>query len=194
MCGSLWDCIGHCDIQIFSQRAKPDRGGMQYTSTLSLSLRICNGAPIAFSSTVEVSLACHRCVRANRTIILNESAAAEHFGRSIGRGDHPFDGRITGFRMDRQMDVGDTDRVEASYYLSYEFQPFTDLKYPELLISPQPTWGRVHFTISCPCGRRSELSTQTNLIRPWRASCDCRRTLYVENEQVILFSKALPGT
>ena len=140
-----------------------------------------------FSPKVEVSLACHGCCRADRTIVLSESAPAEHFGKAVGYDGHPFDGRVVSFSSERAADL-----ITARYRLSYDFEPFTDAKYPDQRVSPQPTWGRIHFTIRCTCGRSVETSTQTNLVRPRRVCCQCGQTLLTEDEQVILFSDAQP--
>lgn len=145
---------------------------------------------MAFSRIVEASLACHRCCRADRTIVLSDSVAAEHFDKAV---NHPFDGRVVTFTSERVADSDDTELVTARYRLSYEFQSFVDAKYPERLVSPQPAWGRIHFTIDCTCGRAAETFTQTNLVRPRRVRCECGRILLVEHEQGVLFSEALPA-
>jgi hypothetical protein len=164
---------------------------MRYTSTLTVPLQISKGAAITFSPVVEVSLACHGCCRANRTIFLSESAPAEHFG-NINYDGHTFDGRIVGFSSDRAPAGDDADLITARYCLNYDFQPFTDAKYPERQVSPHPTWGRIHFTIRCTCDRSVEGSTQSNLVRPRRVRCQCGQILLSEYEQVILFSEAQP--
>jgi hypothetical protein len=163
---------------------------MRYTSTLTVPLQVSKGAAVTFSPLVEASLACHGCCRADRTIILSDSAPAEHFGPAIGYDGHPFYGRVVNFSSDTTSHDHDADLITARFRLSYDFQPFTDAKYPERAVSPQPTWGRVRFTIRCTCGRSVETYTQTNLVRPRRVRCECGQILLVEHEQVVLFSEA----
>jgi len=162
---------------------------MFYTCTLSIPLLICRGASVAFSPIVEVSLACHQCRRADRTIVLGDSPEAEHWGRAA---DHHFHGRVAAFHTEPPRPSGDGFIITASFRLEYEFEPFEDIKYPARVVSPQPTWGRVHLAITCPCGRVRETSTQTNIVRPRDVRCECGQILLVEQEQVILFSKPEP--
>jgi hypothetical protein len=162
---------------------------MRYTSTLTVPLQISKGAAATFLPWVEVSLACSGGRRADRTIILRENVPAEHFGGDV---DHSFDGRVASCNSNRASAGDDVDLVTAQYRLSYDFQPFTDAKYPDRKVSPQPIWGRIHFTLGCVCGQSTETSTQTNLVRPRRVHSHCGQILLVEHEQVILFSEARP--
>lgn len=152
------------------------------------------GVAVTFATAVEVSLACQRCCRADRTIVLSESSPAAHFGRALGYDGHAFDGCILAFGSDTAPSEHDTDLVTVRYELTYDFQPFTDAKYPERRVSPQPTWGRVHMQVVCLCGRSIDTYTQTNLVRPRRVQCPCGQLLMREDEQVILFSDARPGS
>jgi hypothetical protein len=159
---------------------------MFYTCTLTTPLQISRGVSIVFSPVIEVSLACHRCRRAGRTIVLGDSPEAQHWG---GATNHAFHGRVAAFHTEPPRSDGDGFVITASFRLEYEFEPFEDSKYPAHVVSPLPTWGRVHLSITCPCARVRETSTQTNIVRPRNVRCECGQILLVEREQVILFSK-----
>jgi hypothetical protein len=104
---------------------------------------------------------------------------------------HPFNGRVVALQSEPPRAVGDHDIITGSYCLEYEFEPFVDAKYPGRSVSPRPTWARISFAITCPCGQTSERSTQTNIVRPWTVRCQCGQTLFVEDQPVPIFSDAV---
>jgi len=106
---------------------------MHYTTTLQVPLQILKGATVTFSPSVEVMLACQQCVRADRTMILSLSAPAQHFGPPLGYDGHPFDGRVLSLSTDTLSTEPDSDLITARFQLSFDFQPFTDAKYPDEL-------------------------------------------------------------
>jgi hypothetical protein len=167
---------------------------MHYRCILSSPLHIAKGTSVTFSPTVEVSLACYKCRRAGRTILLSTAAPAAHFGRPADQEDvHTFDGRVVNMAAEQTIGTGETDLVTATYQLEFEFQPFEDAKHPGRVVSPQPTWGRIHMQFRCPCGCVTDTFTQTNLVRPRKERCECSRLLLVEDTQTILFSEATPA-
>ena len=71
------------------------------------------------------------------------------------------------------------------YRVEYEYQPFTDRKYPERESSEGPGWGRIRFAVTCPeCSRTRECSTQNNIVRPFVTVCECGRVLYKEKTEL----------
>lgn len=162
---------------------------MFYVCTLKVLLNVCRGARVDFSPVVEVSLACHRCRRTDRTIILRDSLQAEHWGMTA---DHSFLGRVAALHTDTAPVDDDSILIVAHFRLEYEFEQFEDAKDSTSVVSPHPRWARIRFTLICPCGKTREAFTQTNLTRPRDVRCECGKILLVEQDQVILFSKASP--
>jgi hypothetical protein len=162
---------------------------MNYACTLTVPLEVHPEASVIFSRSIELSLDFHLCRRADRTFLLTDSSNAEHFDGGV---DHQFHGRVASYFAESSRPVKKGVVITGCYKLEFEFEPFEDTKYPTRVVSPQPGWGRVNFTITCPCGIKLEKSTQTNLVRPREIRCGCGRLLLVEREQTILFSQAEP--
>jgi hypothetical protein len=74
----------------------------------------------------------------------------------------------------------------AEYEVEYQYEPFVDAKYPDRLpyYGPSegvPSWARINFTLTCPrCRAVVPRSTQSNLVRPYTATCGCGYALYTD--------------
>ena len=163
---------------------------MRAHSHVTARVTLHKGVAIEFSRVLEASLDCHICQRSRRTIVLHADSSDS---RCTPTG-HPFPGKIDGVRtsMPRFQFLSTRGVAEVVYSVSYDFEPFTDTKYPSRQIGPEITWGRVSFTLTCTCGRSKEGSTQNNVVRPWTDVCACGKPLFFEVEQMPLFSLQEP--
>ena len=145
------------------------------------SLEFVADAQVAFDETLEVSLDCHVCRRRCRTVIFRPGASDGICTPTR----HAFPGRILNVESRAEGNAH-----IAIFLFRYEHEPFRDAKYPDeqrygTKELGAPTWARVSFSVTCPgCGTRSEHSTQTNLVRPWRCICNCGRPLYAETAEM----------
>ena len=149
-------------------------------------MRSGRGARVTFAPIIEISLDCHECRRSRRTVVMSDSAQ----GTYCTPARHPFTGRMLSHQSEPPRQAGDSDIITGSYHIEYEFEPFVDAKYPHRNISPTPTWSRIGFTITCPCGYVFKNSTQCNIVRPRAVTCQCGRTLMAEEETIPIFSDA----
>jgi hypothetical protein len=141
-------------------------------------LPVNKGVEIIFGDKLEVSIDCFQCQRKRRTVIFK-------VGDKLGvctPTNHSFNGQITENSFQHS---GNT--FSARYEITYEYEEFTDKKYPDDmnyygLSKGIPTWARVNFLVKCPkCNRTRESSTQNNIVRPFSQYCDCGFILYSES-------------
>jgi hypothetical protein len=139
---------------------------------------------IQFANRLELSLDCAICQKKWRTVVLS-STDRESFCTPT---HHPFPARI----VDQKV-FTDRGVTEVVYTVEYEFFPFEDSREKwrhDPIAHAMPSWGRVHFDLTCPrCGRVSKRSTQTNIVRPWTAYCECDWPLYTETHELPLFER-----
>ncbi|MBE9527159.1 MAG: hypothetical protein IME94_09325 [Proteobacteria bacterium] len=146
-----------------------------------------NVLDIEFIKRISVSLDCSGCKRSRRTVVLFEEQN-ESFCTPT---NHKYPGRINKLSVSERKKyrvLSDKSVVTATYKIVYEFDKFTDKKYPDRTINENPTWARVSFSILCKCGVKSEHSTQNNISRPWTAVCECGNELYYELEEIPKFT------
>jgi hypothetical protein len=141
---------------------------------------------VTFRQQIEVSLDCFICRRRHRTVVM----------KAIGEAGictptkHAFPGSLL-----QVSAVG----PESRFTFSYDYEPFTDQKYPDERRYAHwekgaPSWVRVSFDAKCPsCGLATERSTQTNLVRPWDCFCKCGRRLYSDRYVPQLLWQPLQG-
>ncbi len=145
---------------------------MKRTATISIQFDHVDCA-IEFTELLHVSLDCFHCQRRMRTVIF-QGAIAPYCTPT----KHKFDGRLLSSQFN-------TD--SAVYTIEYNYIPFTDAKYPDeqryaSYEKGSPSWARIHFIVQCPqCGRRENLSTQSNLVRPRNRVCRCGHQLFIDN-------------
>jgi hypothetical protein len=160
---------------------------MKYKTEIVVPITLAkNVETIEFKSKVLASLDCFGCKRSGRTVVLFENQA-ESFCTPTR---HEFPGHIDRIEISDREKIGlisTKSVVTATYFIEYEFQEFTDKKYPQREISPIPTWGRATFILSCKCGEKSEHETQNNTERPWKAVCKCGKDLYYEVDETPIF-------
>lgn len=138
-------------------------------------------AVVAFDRKLEVSLDCHVCQRRCRTVIFR---SGETHGICTPT-KHDFPGRI----LNVESRVEGSAQV-AVFVFEYEHEPFRDAKYPDerrygTMGLGAPTWARVSFDVTCPaCRKRSQHSTQNNIVRPWQCLCKCGCPLYSETVEM----------
>lgn len=160
---------------------------MKYKSEVVVPITLSQSVEaIEFKRKVLASLDCFTCKRSWRTVVLVEDQS-KSFCTPTG---HEFPGRISKIEVSDRENAGLPSQISivtATYFIEYEFQDFTDSKYPTREISPKPTWGRVAFTLSCKCGEKSEHETQNNIGRPWKAVCKCGNDLYYEVDEIPIF-------
>lgn len=144
---------------------------------------------IEFKSNLLVSLDCSVCRRSQRTIILFDDQRLSLCTPS----KHGFPGRISRMEISDRKKMGllsSKSQVTATYWIEYAFETFIDKKHPQTEIRPRCGWGRVSFLLTCRCGKTSEHETQNNLVRPWRAVCECNRVLYQETDETPKIAEA----
>jgi ribosomal protein S27E len=136
-------------------------------------VQLLKGMLSSVQSRLEVSLDCSDCKRRHRTVVFDRPGAR---GRCTPTG-HEFKGLISSI----------DDRVAGAVAkFEYEYEPFTDAKYPDEkryagFERGAPSWVRFHFSVRClKCGSTSAHSTQTNIVRPWKCTCTCGAPLYVD--------------
>ena len=137
---------------------------------------------IEFKRKVLVSLDCFGCKRSGRTVVLFEDQNKSFCTPT----KHEFPGHISKIDVSDRKNAGLLSQksiVTTTYFIEYDFENFTDKKYPKRAITPTPTWGRATFNLSCKCGVQSEHETQNNIVRPWKAVCECGKDLYYEIEE-----------
>ncbi len=145
---------------------------MNCTATISTKLHEVDCA-IEFVEPLEVSLDCYLCQRRRRTIVFKDVTNAYCTPTK-----HRFDGRL----ISKQCGAD-----SAVYIIEYNYISFTDKKYPDeeryaAFEKGSPVWARINFIAKCPrCGKQTQLSTQSNLVRPSSRSCRCGHKLFIDN-------------
>ena len=132
---------------------------------------------VTFSDTVMVSLDCCGCNRCYRSVVLDKSGYLSYCTPTR----HKFDGQILELRSNRDEN---SNATIGSYLIEYEFEPFTDAKYPDRIPSPESSWARVKFTMRCQCGANVSHETQNNQVRPLDIQCECGAVLVTEAEEI----------
>jgi hypothetical protein len=127
---------------------------------------------------VEVSLDCGTCSRRLRTVVFTQVGAT---GICTPTG-HQFIGQLDALQANRNI-------IRAEF--RYEFEPFEDVKYGDARYQGfepgAPTWARLTFHLHClACGLETRGSTQSNIVRPWSAACQCGAPLYDDVESPML--------
>ena len=151
---------------------------MNSKAEILTTLTVNKGVEITFSNKLEVSLDCFQCQRKRRTVIFKVGDKLAVCTPT----NHAFNGQIT----ENSFQHSD-NTFFARYEIAYEYEEFTDKKYPNNmnyygLSKGLPTWARVNFLAKCPqCKRTKEASTQNNIVRPFSESCDCGFILYSES-------------
>jgi hypothetical protein len=135
------------------------------------SLSFAAGTAVSFADTLEVSLDCPECRRTARTVVFDGATGT---ARCTPTG-HAFPGILES--------VGQRERSTALYRIQYVTDDFVDPKRHEPSVR-HPTWARIFFALTCPCGRRSAHSTHNNLDRPCAVRCDCGLALYTETAEM----------
>jgi hypothetical protein len=131
-------------------------------------------AAIVVTMPFEVSLDCVACQRRCRTIVFD---GIETAGWCMS-GMHAFAGRL--------LELTQHDGVISAVF-QYGYHPFVDAKYGDDRYrgfeAGAPTWVRFNFDVQCAaCGAASSCSTQSNMVRPWSAICDCGARLFEDVE------------
>lgn len=152
-----------------------------YHCEFRLSLQVPEQVQLEPFQRLEVALPCAACQRADRTIILTQTEPGQHWSGP----DHDFPGCLKAVTLERQGGL-----AKVTYLLEYEFEPFVDAKYPDRIVAPQPSWGRMGMLLTCPCGHAREMETQCNLVKPIAEVCDCGQMLFLEVENALQFSAA----
>jgi len=141
------------------------------------------GVELRFDQHLEVSLDCAQCGRTDRTVVFG---LPDEQGRCTT--GHGFPGHIGNVQVNDSGGLLQRE-IECSFRLSYEYSPVKDSKYPNCTSSAIPTWGRVHFKVTCPkCHKTSKRSIQNNMVRPWSCVCKCGYELYKEKVPYPTFS------
>lgn len=128
---------------------------------------------IEFVQPLEVSLDCYVCQRRMRTVIFTATTPAYCTPTK-----HDFDARLLAVELSEDS---------AVYTFEYTYIPFTDAKYPDeqryaSFEKGSPAWVRIYFIAQCPkCGKETEDSTQSNLVRPRSQRCSCGHLLFMDN-------------
>jgi hypothetical protein len=160
---------------------------MKRQGTAKVQIDFAEHVAVTFRPQLEVSLDCHICRRRHRTVLM----------RAIGDAGictptrHAFPGSLS-----EVVTVG----RKGLFTFSYEYEPFTDQKYPDESRYARwekgaPSWVRVSFDVTCPsCGLTSVQSTQTNLVRPWDCFCKCGAKLYADQYIPDLLWRPHPDT
>lgn len=150
---------------------------MNRLADITLRLELAKGATATLDDQLEVSLDCCACRRCCRTVIFTAAASA---GQCTPTG-HPFPGRVLACEGRMQGNV-----FAASWRIAYRYESFQDAKYPgDRQPTGEPTWGRMHFTLTCPgCGASRKGGAQNNIVRPWTWRCDCGQPFYTERDEV----------
>lgn len=144
---------------------------MNRTATISMKFDDMD-CTIEFVQPLEVSLDCYVCQRRMRTVILTATAPAYC--------------TPTKHEFDAQLLAVECNADSVTYTFEYTYIPFTDAKYPEeqryaSFEKGSPAWVRVYFIAQCPkCGKETEYSTQSNIVRPRRQACSCGHQLFID--------------
>jgi hypothetical protein len=163
---------------------------MRYVCTVEAPIELQEGVQVEFANELEVSLSCPVCERGGRTVIMFTDEERSYCTPT----KHPFPGHIisTEFLVPEHVMPRIWYRKRhiaiARYHIEYEFHPFTDPQDFLVNIWRRPTWARVSFTITCPCGQTKDESTQNNLGRPFVITCPaCGNPLYYEKQTIPRF-------
>jgi len=164
---------------------------MKYQSEIVVPITLAkNVEDIKFRRKILVSLDCYECKRSDRTVVLFQDQKDSFCTPT----KHQFPGRII------KVEVSDRERrdflssksvITATYHIEYDFEEFTDKKYPHEEICPYPKWSRATFLLSCQCGEQTECETQNNIVRPWKALCQCGKDLYFEIDEIPIFKNVV---
>jgi hypothetical protein len=142
------------------------------------------GVNILFEQYLEISLDCSQCSRTHRTVVFESN---DQLGRCTPSG-HEFEGKVSKLAVKEIKGIF-SNEVECYFKLCYEYSEVKDKKYPNRVSSSLPTWGRVHFAVTCPkCGNSAKHSTQNNIVRPWTNICNCGYKLYTEKKEFPVFA------
>ena len=158
---------------------------MEYEGIIRIRLDFEAQVRVNYRQQLEVALDCFVCRRRQRTVTLTGIGLPGNCNPTL----HKFPGYLT--------DVS-VREPEASFTFRYDYDPFTDLKYPdERRYAPwekgAPSFARVRFDVTCPaCGLVTQRGTQTNLVRPWTCVCSCGRRLYADRQAPELSWRQLP--
>jgi hypothetical protein len=135
---------------------------------------------VEFGDIIEVSLDCSICLARGRTVEVYEN---QEYGICI-KAKHQFT-----IKINSKLCKVKNNLVEVVYQIEYWYLPFCDPKYNKES-QCLPTWGRIHFTITCPnCLRKIKNSLQTNTVRPFSRLCNCGFRLYTENDVMPIIEK-----
>jgi hypothetical protein len=160
---------------------------MKRQGTAKVQIDFAEGVAFTFRPQLEVSLDCYICRRRHRTVVMKAIG-----GTCICTPTrHAFPGTL--------FEVVTFGR-EGLFTFFYEYEPFTDQKYPDESRYARwekgaPSWVRVSFDVTCPsCGLTTERSAQTNLVRPWDCFCKCGTRLYSDRHIPELLWRPYPNT
>jgi hypothetical protein len=147
------------------------------------------GVEVSFEQYLEVSLDCAQCGRTHRTVFFK---AAGEAGICTPSG-HAFPGKAEALQQNNK-DSFFKREFECIFKLEYAYTEINDKKYPNRRSSKIPTWGRVHFSVTCPkCRKVSKQSIQNNVVRPWTCKCKCGYELYTEKTAFPVFKEQQHG-
>ena len=137
-----------------------------------------------FADGVEFSLDCAICRKKRRTVVISP---VERFSYCTAT-QHIFPARV----VHRTIITAD-GITEVVYLVEYYYMPFEDAREKwssDPASHAMPPWGRVHVALTCPmCGKMGRHSTQTNIVRPRTAHCDCGHAHFTETREVPLFEQ-----
>ena len=132
---------------------------------------------IVFSSKLMIDLDCSQCCRCNRSVVLDKTG---YFSYCTPK-NHNFMGKIRELKSWRSSD---RSIVTGEYVVEYEYESFTDKKYPDRIPSKDSTWARVKFFLRCECGANTKHETQNNMVRPIDIQCECGVLLARETKEI----------
>jgi hypothetical protein len=142
---------------------------------------------VVFDEQLELLLDCATCQKKGRTVVIYPVKEASFCTPT----DHPYSAQIIDFTVTRYKGT-----TEALYKVAYSYTAFKDTRDKwnfDPFSQEMPTWGRVHFTITCPsCNQQKQKSTQTNIVRPWKCYCHCGYLFYEEMSTIPLFERIPP--
>lgn len=146
-----------------------------YTYTLSCSLNLNPADLDGIEDTLEITIPCSNCQRINRTIIF-EGAGTNGICTPSEKCSG-FPGKL----IERKIITG-INSVQIKHRIEFEYDRFIDKKYGvESSLDSTIKWARIYFTIKCSsCGTKAKQSTQENIVRPSKYTCQCGRELYDE--------------
>lgn len=148
---------------------------MKRIGTVEFELQLLSAELVSVEPYLEVSLDCSDCKRRLRTVVFDSPGT---HGRCTPTG-HEFKGSVSLISLRGSGAVA---------HFEYEYEPFTDAKYPDEkrysgFERGAPTWVRFHFLVRClECGSTRAESIQTNLVRPRKRVCNCGTALYLDEQ------------